>query len=79
MAMIVTRGTLPKTPHTEFYGKPDVLALEEIHGCYGFSGAWSRKLHVRSYPTAQVKAPKTADFNFAVKSPPGKLNCYNPF
>ena len=49
--MIVKKGTLPPTPHTEFYAMPDVLAREEIHGSYGFSGAWSRKVHVRYYPT----------------------------
>src|SRR5947208_3219991 len=45
MAVIVKKGKVPKTPHTEFYAEKGVLALEEIHGVYGFSGAWSRKLH----------------------------------
>lgn len=67
--MIVKKGSLPATPHTEFYSIPNVLALEEIHGSYGFSGPWSRKLHVRSYPTEQVKAPVVADFNFIPKMP----------
>ncbi len=62
MVMIVKKGTVPPTPHTEFYAIPNVLALEEIHGVYGFSGAWSRKIHVRSYPTEQVKAPRKGDF-----------------
>lgn len=67
MALIVKRGTIPKTPHTEFYVLPDVLALEEIHGSYGFSGPWSRKLHVRNYPTQIVKEPKLANFSFKVE------------
>lgn len=58
MSLIVKRGSLPRTPHTEFYGRPGVLALEEIHGTYGFSGAYSRKMHLRRYPTVQVEAPK---------------------
>lgn len=58
MSVIVTRGQVPKTPHTEFYAKKEVLALEEIHGSYGFSGAYSRKMHVRSYPTVQSKPPR---------------------
>src|SRR5687768_13943269 len=57
MALIVKRGRLPKTPHTEFYAKPGVLALEEIHGSYGFSGPFSRKMHVRRYPTEQCRPP----------------------
>lgn len=64
MALITKRGTLPSTPHTEWHYKEGVLALEEIHGSLGFSGLWSRKMHVRSYPTEQVKAPSIADFNF---------------
>jgi homogentisate 1,2-dioxygenase len=58
MSLIVKRGRVPKTPHTEFYAKNGVLSLEEIHGVYGFSGAYSRKMHVRRYPTEQVKAPR---------------------
>ena len=58
MALIAKKGRVPKTPHTEFYSKPGVLALEEIHGAYGFSGAWSRKMHLRRYPTEQAKAPQ---------------------
>lgn len=57
MALIVKRGLVPKTPHTEFYAKPGVLSLEEIHGVYGFSGAYARKMHVRRYPTEQVRPP----------------------
>ena len=67
--MILKQGKLPATPHTEFYFIPKVLALEEIHGTYGFSGPWSRKLHVRSYPTEQVKAPVKANFDFLLESP----------
>src|SRR3989338_10909221 len=72
MALIVKRGTLPKTPHTEFYAKKDVLALEEIHGSYGFSGAYARKMHVRRYPTEQIAPPKAADFKLAA-TPAGEL------
>jgi homogentisate 1,2-dioxygenase len=67
MALILKRGRLPATPHTEFYAIPGVLALEEIHGSYGFSGAYARKMHLRSYPTEQVKAPKKADFRLSPK------------
>lgn len=70
MVMIVKKGALPATPHTEFYAIPGVLALEEIHGSLGFSGPWSRKLHVRSYPTEQVKTPTRADFHFVPETPP---------
>ncbi len=70
MALIVKRGRVPRTPHTEFYAKQDVLALEEIHGVYGFSGAWSRKLHVSRYPTEQVKAPSAAGFDLTPVSAP---------
>jgi len=63
--MVITkRGTLPTTPHTEFHFLPGVLALEEIHGSFGFGGPWSRKLHVRKYPTEVKSAPKIAEFNF---------------
>jgi homogentisate 1,2-dioxygenase len=64
MALIVRRGDLPNTPHTEFYAIPGVLALEEIHGSYGFDGPWSRKMHVRHYPTEQSTRPTVADFHF---------------
>lgn len=57
MALVVKRGSVPKTPHTEFYAKDGVLALEEIHGAVGFSGAYSRKMHVRRYATHQVAPP----------------------
>ena len=70
MAMIVRKGTVPSTPHTEFYAIPSVLAREEIHGSYGFSGAWSRKLHVRFYPTEQVKSPRKGDFDLVPEFPP---------
>ncbi|PIP82173.1 MAG: hypothetical protein CO113_14975 [Elusimicrobia bacterium CG_4_9_14_3_um_filter_62_55] len=62
MALILRRGKVPSTPHTEFYGKPGLFSLEEIHGSYGFSGAWSRKLHARSYPTEMALPPKSAGF-----------------
>lgn len=63
MALIVRRGDVPNVPHTEFYVKDGVLALEEIHGAYGFSGAYSRKMHVRRYPTEQVKPPRAGGFD----------------
>src|SRR5881628_1393981 len=69
MAMIVRKGTLPSTPHTEFYAIPNVLAREEMHGSYGFSGAWSRKLHVRFYPTEQVKPPRKGEFDLVPEFP----------
>lgn len=67
MAAILKRGTLPATPHTEYYAIPNVLSLEEIHGTYGFNGPYSRKLHIRSYPTEQAKPPLKADFDFLLK------------
>lgn len=70
MALIVRRGKLPPVPHTEFYYKRGVLSLEEIHGTYGFSGAWSRKLHVRRYPTEIVRNPALADFSLSPKPAP---------
>jgi homogentisate 1,2-dioxygenase len=69
MVLIVKRGMVPPTPHTEFYVTPGVLALEEIHGSYGFSGAWSRKIHVRSYPTEQVRPPGRGDFSLEPEFP----------
>jgi homogentisate 1,2-dioxygenase len=65
MVVIAKRGTVPPTPHTEFYALPGVLALEEIHGSYGFSGPWSRKIHVRAYPTDQAKPPRRGDFDLS--------------
>ena len=65
MALIIKRGELPQTPHTAFYAIPGVLALEEIHGSYGFNGPWSRKMHVRNYPTQLIKDPEIAAFSFA--------------
>jgi len=64
MVMILKQGTIPRTPHTEFYYLDGVLSLEEIHGVYGFNGPYSRKLHIRSYPTEQVKPPQKADISF---------------
>ena len=68
MVMIVKRGKLPSTPHTEYYVIPNVLSLEEIHGTYGFNGPYTRKIHLRSYPTEQIKPPKKGEFNLSVKS-----------
>jgi len=70
MVLIVKKGTVPPTPHTEFYAIPKVLTKEEIHGSYGFSGAWSRKIHVRYYPTEQVKPPTKGDFALVPEFPP---------
>src|SRR6266699_1527956 len=70
MVLIVKKGTVPPTPHTEFYAIPKFLTKEEIHGSYGFSGAWSRKIHVRFYPTEQVKPPKKSDFALVPDFPP---------
>lgn len=67
MPPIVKKGDLPRTPHTEFYSIPGVLALEEIHGTLGFSGPYTRKLHVRRYPTVQVKPPVKALYRLALK------------
>lgn len=67
MVMILKRGKLPSTPHTEYYAVPGVLALEEIHGTYGFNGPYSRKMHIRSYPTEQSKPPKKAKFDIALR------------
>ncbi len=68
MAVIVKKGNIPATPHTEFYAIPNVLALEEIHGSIGFNGPYTRKLHVRSYPTEQSKLPQAADFSLITKT-----------
>ena len=72
MPLIVKRGKVPRVPHTEFYAKEGVLALEEIHGTYGFSGAYSRKMHVRRYPTEQVLPPRRAALDLRPK-PAGDL------
>ncbi|MBI4051204.1 MAG: homogentisate 1,2-dioxygenase [Elusimicrobia bacterium] len=68
MSLILKRGNLPTTPHTEFYAIPKVLSLEEVHGTYGFSGAFSRKLHVRSYPTEQIRPPVKGSYDLATKA-----------
>ena len=78
MVLIVKKGTVPPTPHTEFYAIPKVLAREEIHGSYGFSGAWSRKIHVRSYPTEQVKPPRKGDFDL-VPAFPSEADVLQPY
>lgn len=67
MPQIIKKGDLPKTPHTEHYAIPGVLALEEIHGSLGFSGPYTRKLHVRKYPTVQIKPPVKALFRLTLK------------
>lgn len=72
MALILKRGEIPATPHTEFYAKPGVLALEEIHGTLGFSGAWSRKLHLRSYPTEQSAPPRRGSFDLRPRPAPAR-------
>ena len=77
MAMITKRGTLPRTPHTEFYAKVGVFSLEEIHGSYGFNGAYSRKVHLRSYPTEQSKPPKKSNLSL-IPLPAGE-NVLQPY
>lgn len=79
MSVIIRRGRVPQTPHTEFRAVDGVLALEEIHGTYGFSGPFSRKMHLRSYPTELSKPPKKADFDLTPKAVPGAevLQPYN--
>lgn len=67
MPQIIKKGDIPKTPHTEYYAIPGVLALEEIHGVLGFNGPYTRKLHVRKYPTAQSKPPVKAPFHLSLK------------
>ncbi len=67
MSLTVKRGKVPKVPHTEFYSKNGELALEEIHGTYGFSGAYSRKMHVRRYPTEQSRLPVVSTIDLRPK------------
>ena len=67
MVMILKKGNLPSTPHTEFHATPDVFSLEEIHGTYGFNGPHSRKVHLRSYPTELSKPPQKGEFNLVPK------------
>src|SRR4051812_12298686 len=62
--LIVKKGTLPTTPHTEFRFIQGGLALEEIHGSYGFGGPWARKMHVRKYPTEVKEEHQLAEFHF---------------
>ena len=69
MALIVKRGAVPKTPHTEFYAEEGVLSMEEIHGSYGFSGAYARKIHVRRYPTIQAIPPRPAGVHLKPVAP----------
>lgn len=68
MVMIIKQGSLPATPHSEYYAVPGVLSLEEIHGTYGFNGPYSRKIHLRSYPTEQSKPPQKSDISFLLKA-----------
>ena len=70
MVMILKHGNLPSTPHTEFYALPGVFSLEEIHGTYGFNGPYSRKIHLRSYPTEQSKPPQKRESNLVLKAAP---------
>lgn len=66
--MILSRGQVPSTPHTEFRVR-GAFTLEEIHGSYGFSGPHSRKLHLRSYPTEQAAPPSAGDFDLTPRLP----------
>lgn len=77
MALIVKRGKLPSTPHTEFYHRAGILSLEEIHGVYGFSGAFARKMHLRSYPTEQAAPPQKAGYDLVPK--PAKDTLLQPY
>ena len=73
MAYIIKKGNLPTTPHTEYYSIPDVLTLEEIHGTYGFSGPYTRKLHIRHYPTEQCKSPCRENYDLLLRTPLDEL------
>lgn len=77
MVMIAKQGKLPKTPHTEYYSAPNFLALEEIHGCYGFNGPYSRKIHLKSYPTEQSKLPRKG--TFSLKPVPANEEILQPY
>lgn len=68
--MILKRGRLPRAPHTEFRPDPKTFSLEEIHGTYGFSGPWTRKVHLRGYPTEQARPAKAAPFGLVPKPAP---------
>lgn len=72
MALIVRRGRVPATPHTEFRFDSR-FTLEEIHGSFGFSGPYSRKVHLRRYPTVQARPPRLGDFNLTPSVPRAKL------
>lgn len=67
MSLIIKNGKVPKTPHTEFYAIKNVLALEEIHGSHGFGGPFTRKYHIRSYPTEQILPPKPSKYSLKFK------------
>ncbi len=66
--MILKRGAVPATPHTEFRHKGR-FTLEEIHGSYGFSGPHSRRIHLRGYPTEQSAPPVAAGFDLTPRPP----------
>lgn len=70
MSIVVKKGDLPKTPHTEFYAIEGVLSLEEIHGTVGFNGPFTRKNHIRSYPTVLSRPPKRSK----LKVPPAEAD-----
>lgn len=57
MSQVLTRGRVPKIPHSELFSEPGLPALEEIHGAAGGAGEWSRKYHYRKYPSRQVRDP----------------------
>lgn len=66
--MTLKRGAVPPTPHTEFRVKGR-FTLEEIHGSYGFSGPYSRKIHLGGYPTEQAAPPVAAGFDLTPRPP----------
>ncbi|MBI4054580.1 MAG: homogentisate 1,2-dioxygenase [Elusimicrobia bacterium] len=72
MATILRRGKVPSTPHTEFYAQDGILALEEIHGTLGFNGAFSRKMHLRHYPTELIAPPREGNFHLCPRPSPEK-------
>jgi homogentisate 1,2-dioxygenase len=64
MSIMQKRGEIDPVPHTEQRNADGSLRLEEIHGTFGFSGPWSRKMHLRRYPTELSQMPSQADFHF---------------
>ncbi|MBI4346993.1 MAG: homogentisate 1,2-dioxygenase, partial [Elusimicrobia bacterium] len=75
--VILKRGSVPPTPHTEFRVRGR-FTLEEIHGSYGFSGPHSRKLHLSAYPTEQTAPPAPAGYDLTPR-PPSKAPVLQPF